>query len=144
MRTEPNPHGQHGPRGDLSESNATALIAQHSVLALALCAMLFVLCFPAEAQPPSKIPRIGYVSGTGSASNPGPYVEALRQGLRDLGYVEGKNFEIEFRGAEGKGGAKLRRWSPISYNSRSMFSCSHLRRPFSLPDKRPRKSPSSW
>ena len=32
----------------------------------------------------------------------GPYVEALRQGLRDLGYVEGKNFEIEFRGAEGK------------------------------------------
>ena len=41
-------------------------------------------------------------SGTGSASNPGPYVEALRQGLRDLGYVEGKNFEIEFRGAEGK------------------------------------------
>ena len=56
----------------------------------------------AQAQQPARIARIGYISGTGSASNPGPYVEALRQGLRDLGYVEGKNFEIEFRGAEGK------------------------------------------
>ncbi|HEY8185707.1 MAG TPA: ABC transporter substrate binding protein [Pyrinomonadaceae bacterium] len=56
----------------------------------------------AEAQQPAKVPRIGYVSGTGDASNQGPYVEALRQGLRDLGYVEGKNFVIEYRGAEGK------------------------------------------
>jgi putative ABC transport system substrate-binding protein len=56
----------------------------------------------AVAQAQTKIPRIGYLSGTGSASNPGPYVEALRHGLRDLGYVEGKNFVIEFRGAEGK------------------------------------------
>ena len=56
----------------------------------------------AEAQQPTKIPRIGYVSGTGSPSDPGPYVEALRQGLRDLGYVEGKSFMIEYRGAEGK------------------------------------------
>ena len=55
----------------------------------------------AEAQAP-KIPRIGYVSGTGSASNQGPYVEALRQGLRDLGYTEGKNYVIEYRGSEGK------------------------------------------
>src|SRR6266850_4824904 len=55
----------------------------------------------AHAQQEKKIPRIGYISGTGSASNPGPYVEALRQGLRELGYVEGKSFAIEFRGAEG-------------------------------------------
>ncbi|HEV8723455.1 MAG TPA: ABC transporter substrate-binding protein [Candidatus Binatia bacterium] len=55
-----------------------------------------------EAQQPAKIPRIGYVSGTGDASNQGPYVEALRQGLRDLGYVEGKNLVIDYRGAEGK------------------------------------------
>jgi putative tryptophan/tyrosine transport system substrate-binding protein len=54
----------------------------------------------AEAQQPAKIPRIGYVSGTGNASNQGAYVEALRQGLRDLGYVEGKNILIEYRGAE--------------------------------------------
>jgi putative tryptophan/tyrosine transport system substrate-binding protein len=56
----------------------------------------------APAQQPKKIPRIGYVSGTGSSSDPGPYIEALRQGLRDLGYIDGKNIVIEFRGAEGK------------------------------------------
>jgi putative tryptophan/tyrosine transport system substrate-binding protein len=56
----------------------------------------------AEAQQPKKIPRIGYVSGTGSSSDPGPYVEALRQGLRDLGHIDGKNIVIEIRGAEGK------------------------------------------
>jgi putative ABC transport system substrate-binding protein len=55
-----------------------------------------------RAQHPAKIPRIGYVSGTGSASDQGPYVEALRQGLRDLGQVEGRNFSIAYRGAEGK------------------------------------------
>jgi len=55
----------------------------------------------AQAQQ-AKVPRVGYISGTGSPSNPGPYVEALRQGLRDLGYVEGKSFVIEYRGAEGK------------------------------------------
>ena len=54
----------------------------------------------AEAQQPAKVPRIGYVTGTGNASNQGAYVEALRQGLRDLGYVEGKNILIEYRGAE--------------------------------------------
>ena len=71
------------------------------VIGVALCAMLFPLCVSAEAQQPAKIPRIGYVSGAGNASDPGPYVAALRQGLRDLGYVEGKNIVIEYRGAEG-------------------------------------------
>ena len=53
-----------------------------------------------QAQQRGRTPRIGYVSGTGNASNQGAYVEALRQGLRDLGYVEGKNILIEYRGAE--------------------------------------------
>ena len=72
------------------------------IVCLALSALALALSFPAEAQQPAKIPRIGYVSGTGDATNQGPYVEALRQGLRDLGYIEGKNFAIEYRGAEGK------------------------------------------
>src|SRR4026207_189564 len=55
-----------------------------------------------EAQQPVKIPRIGYVSGTGDAFNQGPYVEALRQGLKEVGYTEGKNIVIEYRGAEAK------------------------------------------
>jgi putative ABC transport system substrate-binding protein len=56
----------------------------------------------AEAQQAGKIPRIGYISGTYNPNNPGPYVEALRRGMRELGYTEGKNFIVEYRGAEGK------------------------------------------
>src|SRR6185503_15603365 len=72
------------------------------IFAFALCALLFALRLPVDAQQPAKIPRIGYISGTFNPGNPGPYVEALRQGLQDLGYTEGKHFVIEYRGAEGK------------------------------------------
>jgi putative ABC transport system substrate-binding protein len=72
------------------------------VLCLSLCALLFAFCVSAEAQLPAKIPRIGYVSGTGDSTNPGPYLEALRQGLKTLGYVDGKNVAIEYRGAGGE------------------------------------------
>jgi len=54
----------------------------------------------ATAQQPTKIPRIGYLSGTVSLSS--VRFEAFRRGLRELGYVEGKNIIIEFRYAEGK------------------------------------------
>ena len=64
-------------------------------------ALLVVLCVSVDAQQAMKIPRIGYISGTGTSSDQGPYVEALRHGLRDLGYVEGKNFVIDYRGADG-------------------------------------------
>jgi putative ABC transport system substrate-binding protein len=64
--------------------------------------MLLALCASAEAQQSAKIPRIGYVSSTGDASNPGSQVQAFRQGLRDLGYIEGKNLLIEYRYLEGK------------------------------------------
>jgi putative ABC transport system substrate-binding protein len=52
----------------------------------------------AHAQQAAKIPRIGYL-GLGPAAGDSR-VEALRAGLRDLGYVEGKNITIEFRGSE--------------------------------------------
>jgi ABC-type uncharacterized transport system substrate-binding protein len=57
-----------------------------------LCMAPFV-----SAQQPGKIPRIGYVSGTGVSNSPGLQVEAFRQGLRDLGYIEGKNILVEYR-----------------------------------------------
>jgi ABC-type uncharacterized transport system substrate-binding protein len=52
------------------------------------------------AQQPTKIPRVGHLSA-GVASDPARQ-EAFRQGLRELGYVEGKNIVIEWRFAEGK------------------------------------------
>ena len=67
----------------------------------ALCAMLFALCPSAEAQQSAKIPRIGYVSSAGDPNNPGSQIDRFRQGLRDLGYVAGKNILIEYRYIEG-------------------------------------------
>ena len=61
---------------------------------LVLATILLTTASLADAQQAAKIPRIGYISGTGNASDQGPYVEALRQGLRDLGYVEGKSDRI--------------------------------------------------
>ncbi len=75
---------------------------QARLLVYIIAASLIGALSPVQAQQPAKIPRIGYVSGTGDAINQGPYVEALRQGLRERGYVEGKNITIEYRGAEGK------------------------------------------
>ena len=66
-----------------------------------LCSLLFALCSPVDAQQPTKIPRIGYLSTVSPAAN-ATRIEALRQGLRELGYVEGKNIVIEWRYAEGK------------------------------------------
>ena len=63
---------------------------------LTLCAALFALCLPAHAQQQAKIPRLGYLTGGDSSPN-----EAFVQGLRDLGYFEGKNIVIEVRNADG-------------------------------------------
>jgi len=63
--------------------------------------MLLALSFPAWAQEPKKIPRIGFL-GASSPSAISARLEAFRQGLREPGYVEGKNIVIEYRYAEGK------------------------------------------
>jgi putative ABC transport system substrate-binding protein len=71
------------------------------VFALTLGALLFALCLPAEAQQPRKIARIGYLSA-GDPVSRRDRIEALRQGLKELGYVEAKNIIIEYRYAEGR------------------------------------------
>jgi len=71
------------------------------ILTLALSAMLFAHYFSASAQQPTKVPRIAYLTGAYFSAIT-PRTEAFRQGLRDLGYVEGKNIVIEWRSAEGK------------------------------------------
>jgi putative tryptophan/tyrosine transport system substrate-binding protein len=63
--------------------------------------MLLVLGFPVEAQQSKKVPRIGYLT-VGSLSAISARIEAFRQGLRELGYVEGKNIVVEWRSLEGK------------------------------------------
>ena len=75
---------------------------RRKTVCLAVGALLFAFSLPAQAQQPAKIPRIGYVSNSGDANNPGPFVQAFRQGLRDFGYIEGKNILVEFRSADGK------------------------------------------
>src|SRR5215468_9999430 len=55
----------------------------------------------AEAQQLKKVPRIGYLSATSPSVNP-TRIEAFRHGLRELGYVEGKNIVIEWRYGEEK------------------------------------------
>jgi putative ABC transport system substrate-binding protein len=77
-------------------------VVSKSLFCSALSAMLFVLFVPANAQQPKMIPRIGFVTGSGDANKPGALVEAFQQGLRDLGYVEGKNILVEYRYIEGK------------------------------------------
>jgi putative ABC transport system substrate-binding protein len=72
-----------------------------NVILLALCAMLHALCYSVWAQQPKKIFRIGYLSVL-SPSSDSARIDAFRQGLRELGYVEGKSFTIESRYAEGK------------------------------------------
>src|SRR5262249_34787663 len=70
------------------------------IICLFAAAILFNASF-VEAQQPAKIPRIGFLSAI-SPSSISARMEAFRQGLRELGYVEGKNIVIEWRYAEGK------------------------------------------
>jgi ABC-type uncharacterized transport system substrate-binding protein len=69
------------------------------VLMVALALALLAAPLAGEAQPAGKIPRIGILR---QGSPPDPLVEAFRQGLRELGYVEDRNISIEYRWAEGR------------------------------------------
>jgi putative tryptophan/tyrosine transport system substrate-binding protein len=72
-----------------------------AVPSILIAVVLVAVAVIAEAQQPAKIPRIGFLS-TVSLSSVAARTESFRQGLRELGYVEGKNITIEWRDAEGK------------------------------------------
>ena len=70
------------------------------IFGTSLCVLLFALSPSVDAQQPVKVSRIGFLALPPSAN--AARNEAFRQGLRELGYVEGKNIVIEWRFAEGK------------------------------------------
>ncbi|MDZ4342202.1 MAG: ABC transporter substrate-binding protein [Candidatus Binatia bacterium] len=73
------------------------------IIHLALSAMLFALSPPVEAQQAKNMARIGYLSSSAeNARMPKAVVAAFKEGLRKLGWVEGKNIRFEFRYAEGQ------------------------------------------
>jgi putative tryptophan/tyrosine transport system substrate-binding protein len=72
-----------------------------NILSILLINAVVVAGVPAQAQQPKKVPRIGYLSNTDPASESARF-EAIRQALRERGYIEGQNIAIEYRYTEGK------------------------------------------
>src|SRR5437762_889267 len=75
-----------------------------SAIGLILTLALGILTAPltVEAQQATKVHRIGTLSALGTTPGRNPFVEAFLEGMRTLGYVEGQNFVLEYRGAEGQ------------------------------------------
>jgi len=83
-------------------SNLKSAIQNRKWTGLSVIAfVLVVVGTVAHAQQPSKIPRISYLGAASYAANEAR-VQAFRQGLREAGYIEGKNIVIEYRFAEGE------------------------------------------
>jgi ABC-type uncharacterized transport system substrate-binding protein len=78
----------------------TKVDSKAGVLGSILCAFLLVFCLPLHAQPQPKIRHIGFLSAASYASTQAR-IEAFRQELSALGYVDGKNVVIDWRFAEG-------------------------------------------
>lgn len=94
-------------RTQMSEIRKTgrAAIIKKIVL-FGLCSLLLPLCSEVDAQPPNKVYRIGFLSGGDPGSS--PETEALREGLRELGYVEGKNLGSQRTGKRASQSAAAR------------------------------------
>src|SRR5262245_28019976 len=71
-------------------------LMKRKITVFALSAMLVAFCGSVDAQRPEKVPRIGFLSPF-SPSATALWLDAFRQGLRDLGWIEGKNINIEYR-----------------------------------------------
>ena len=80
-----------------------------TITVLSLCVVLLAFTVPARAQQPTKVPRIGYLTAQTSSAEL-PRIDAFRQGLRALGYIEGQNIAIDFRFTDGK----LERLPPVA------------------------------
>jgi putative tryptophan/tyrosine transport system substrate-binding protein len=70
--------------------------------AAAACLFIWASFASAEAQTAKAVPTIGFISSTGASGSSSPQFEAFRGGMRDLGYIDGKNIVIQRRFAEGR------------------------------------------
>jgi ABC-type uncharacterized transport system substrate-binding protein len=87
--------------GSLSGPNLKSKIQNRKWAGLFAIFVALTMCGArVQAQQPTKVPRIGYLDGVSLSAVAGR-IEAFRQGLHDLGYIEGKNIVIEWRSAEG-------------------------------------------
>ena len=112
------------------------------VFHLALCAMLVALCIPAEAQQPTKVPRIGFPAPLNPAAVAAA-VAAFRQGLRELGYAEGKNIVVDYRYAEGNADREPELAAELVRLKVDVIVTGGQQRPAQR-RKPPRRFPSSW
>src|SRR5437879_11266865 len=71
------------------------------IILLSLCSLLLAPCSAVEAQQPTKVTRIGFLDSS-TASGSAVLLEAFRQEMSKLGWIEGKNITIEYRFAEQK------------------------------------------
>jgi ABC-type uncharacterized transport system substrate-binding protein len=76
------------------EATVARKIMSKKIMLITLCSMLIAVVPPVEAQQAGNVHRIGFLSGT---SLHAPTTDGFRQGLRDLGYIEGKNILVEYR-----------------------------------------------
>jgi len=91
--------------GAFSEINLKSKIQNLKLVLMG--AWLFALSSSLDAQQPGKIFRIGFLDSS-TASGMAVMVDAFRQGLRDLGYIEGKNILVEYRFAESQGDKRVK------------------------------------
>src|SRR6266508_615323 len=92
-------------KSEIGESGLTAMTKK--IILLALCSLLLAPCSAVDAQQTRKVPRIGFLEQT-TASGSAILVEAFRQELSKLAWIEGKNIVIEYRFGERKGPAHMR------------------------------------
>src|SRR2546427_4144740 len=71
-------------------------------VAILLGALILAAPVTSFSQQPAKVPRIGYLQPAAPQNNSSPFLEDFRQGLRELGYIEGKNVQLEVRWGEGR------------------------------------------
>jgi ABC-type uncharacterized transport system substrate-binding protein len=89
---------------DRSKTAGDKLISTLIFVIMCLLLTVFLATVSAQAQQRPTVPKIGVLSSAGSAAAPGYQIEAFRQGLRQLGYIEGTNILVEYRYAEGEQG----------------------------------------